>query len=369
MIAAWLALACAQPTLPQADITRLRTILPNQLTVLVENMPSQTVAVQVWIAGVSPRETRLTHGYRHLLEHIMARADGGKWDRLIESTGGVMDAETARDGMVFRVQVPSEQLPLALDCLAAVVKQRTVNPAAVAREARSIYHEAALRPASALKITEVWQRQYADAGLDPFGNPDLLANAVPKQLEQMWAKLLNTRQMAVTVVGPVDLDTTTAQIKRRFSFLEALPVPSEPNQTVSMGAGKQPGSWWMTVDSVAEPRTAAGIAAGLAMASQLSDSYFSYVPLSGPSVVLVGGEEPSIKVADLDADSLYELGQQLALAWINRQLSDPVATAAFRGRLLAQGASLKPETLRENIQAMQPSQFRAAFNRLKGSQP
>jgi hypothetical protein len=125
----------------------------------------------------------------------------------------------------------------------------------------------------------------------------------------------------------------------------------------------------MTVGSVAEPRTAAGIAAGLALASQLSDSYFSYVPLAGPSMILVGGEEPSIKVDDLDADSLYDLGQQLALGWIKRQLSDPAATAAFRGRLLAQGASLRPEKLQDNIQAMQPSQFRAAFNRLKGTLP
>jgi len=369
LIAAWLALACVQPRLPQSDITRLRTILPNQLTVLVETMPSQTVSAQVWIAGVSPRETRLTHGYRHLLEHILARADGGKWDRLIEATGGVMDAETARDGMVFRVSLPLEHLPLALDCLAAVVKQRTVSPAAVAREARAIYHEAALRPASAQKIIDVWQRQYGDAALDPFGNPDLLANAVPKELEQMWAKQLNTRRMSVTVVGPVDLDATTAQIQRRFSFLEAAPVPPEPVQPFSLGAGKQPGSWWMTVGSVAEPRTAAGIAAGLALASQLSDSYISYVPLAGPSMILVGGEEPSIKVDDLDADSLYDLGQQLALGWIKRQLSDPAATAAFRGRLLAQGASLRPEKLQDNIQAMQPSQFRAAFNRLKGTLP
>ena len=363
LLAGWLALAKATSD----DIPRLRTILPNGLTILAERMPAPYISAQVWMAAVPGQENGLTHGYRHLLEHIMARTDGGKWDQQIESFGGVLEAETFREGTSFRIRLPKSQLALALSCLAAIVKERPISPDEVKREARAIYNEAALRSSFTKRVSLAWTKYYGEEGLDPFGDPDLLANAQSKALETRWAQMLNPARMAVTVVGDLDIDEVTSQLKKRFGGIAAragtAPEPLKPLDRT----GVPTGMWVARVGSPVDSSAAAAIAAGLAIGSQLPDSFFSYSPLKSQSLVIVGTNEEGSDRLDFDPDDLYDLGKRLAHRWVDRQLHDPYQAAALRGRLLAQSSGLRPEALLENIDSISRADFVAAFNEFKGS--
>ncbi len=362
LLACWLALAGTSD-----DIPRLRTILPNGLTVLAERMPAAYVSAQVWMASTPGQETALTHGYRHLLEHIMARADGGRWDAQIEAFGGVLEAETSREGTSFRIRLPKSQLPLALNCLAAILRERSISSDEVKREARAIYNEAALRSSFTKRVSLAWTKYYGEQGLDPFGDPDLLANAAPKSLQNMWSQMLNPGRMAITVVGDIDVDAVSDQLKRKFSGIAGGPV--EPVKPIKLLAatGVPTGMWVAKTGSPVDLKTAAVLAAGLAIGSQLPDSFFSYSPLIGQSLVIVGTNEDGTDRLDLDPDDLYELGKRLAHRWVERQLKDPYLAAAFRGRLLAQSSGLRPEILLENIDGLSRVDFVTAVDEFKGS--
>jgi len=358
----WVALAAASD-----DIPRLRTILPNGLTVLAERMPAPYVSAQVWMASAPGQETALTHGYRHLLEHIMARVDGGRWDSQIESFGGVLEAETSREGTSFRIRLPKNQLPLALDCLSAILKERSITQDNVKREARAIYHESALRSSFTKRVSLAWTKYYGEQGLDPFGDPDLLANASPKSLQTQWSQMLTPSRMAITVVGDVDIDAVSNQLKRKFSGIsvrEAEPVlPIKPLTET----GVPTGMWVAKVGSPSDTKTAAALAAGLAIGSQLPDSFFSYSPLINQSLVIVGTNEEGSDRLEMDPDDLFDLGKRLAHQWVERQLRDPYLAAALRGKLLAQSSGLRPETILANIDGLSRADFVTAFSEFKES--
>jgi len=77
--AAGLALLFSPPQQPP----RLRTLLDNGAVVLVEPVPSATISVQLFASSKYAPETAASHGYRHLLEHLIARGDG-TLDRRLE---------------------------------------------------------------------------------------------------------------------------------------------------------------------------------------------------------------------------------------------------------------------------------------------
>lgn len=362
-LAAWLALS----KVTSDDIPRLRTILPNGLTLLAERMPAPYLSAQVWMAAVPGQETALTHGYRHLLEHIMARVDGGKWDQQIESFGGVLEAETSREGTSFRIRLPKSQLPVALNCLAAILQERTISADEVKREARAIYNEGALRSSFTKRVSLAWTKYYGEQGLDPFGDPDLLANAAPKSLEDLWSQMLNPARMAITVVGDVDIDNVTDQLKRKFAGIEARSAAKPVTMKVLDVTGVPTGIWVAKVGSPVDVSTAAALAAGLAIASELPDSFISYSPIKTDSLVIVGTNEEGTDRLDIDPDDLFELGKRLARRWVDRQLRDPYQAAALRGRLLAQSSGLRPELMLDNIDKLSRADFVAAFNQFKGS--
>src|SRR5690242_17678119 len=91
---------------------RLRTVLDNDAVILVEPMPKEpTISVQLFASAKYVPETEATHGFRHLLEHLVAHGDG-TIDPKLESQACFMDAETLRDAMQIEFRVGPNQLQL-----------------------------------------------------------------------------------------------------------------------------------------------------------------------------------------------------------------------------------------------------------------
>jgi predicted Zn-dependent peptidase len=99
-----------------------RTVLPNGLTVLSEQMPGvRSVAFGAWVRAASLHESREKMGVSHFLEHMVFKGSERRTAREIalalESLGGSLDAYTGREHTAFQARVLDEHLPQAADVI------------------------------------------------------------------------------------------------------------------------------------------------------------------------------------------------------------------------------------------------------------
>ena len=109
----------AQPASAEHAIPYTRTVLPNGLTLLLnEDHSSPIVAVHVWFHVGSRNETPGKTGFAHLFEHMMSEGSAnvapGEYRLLIRGMGGSMNATTTEDRTDYFEVVPSNQLETVL---------------------------------------------------------------------------------------------------------------------------------------------------------------------------------------------------------------------------------------------------------------
>ena len=108
-------------SVPFGDRLRIeRYVLDNGLELLVLPDPSAAiVSYHSWFRVGSRDETEGKTGQAHLLEHLMfiatERFAEGEFDRLVEKAGGESNAATWVDWTYYYENLPSSELPLAID--------------------------------------------------------------------------------------------------------------------------------------------------------------------------------------------------------------------------------------------------------------
>ena len=103
-----------------------RTVLPNGLTVVSEQVPGvRSVAIGAWVRSASVHESPAEMGVSHMLEHLCFKGTERRTAREIasslESLGGSLDAYTSREHVCFQARVLDEHLPQAVDVMADVM--------------------------------------------------------------------------------------------------------------------------------------------------------------------------------------------------------------------------------------------------------
>ena len=123
-----------------------RLQLDNGLTILAEELHhAPVVALQVWIkAGAADEEPRVS-GIAHLHEHMLfkgtARRGVGEIARLIEASGGEINAWTSFDETVYHVVLASAELATGIDVLADAVRNAAFDAQELAREIEVVQEE------------------------------------------------------------------------------------------------------------------------------------------------------------------------------------------------------------------------------------
>src|SRR5438876_3166388 len=98
------------------------TVFPNGLRLLVkEGHAANLVAIQYWVRAGGFRETDETRGTAHFIEHLIFKGTDrypqGGIDAEIEDLGGVLNAVTEKDWVMFSTTVASQYADKALDVL------------------------------------------------------------------------------------------------------------------------------------------------------------------------------------------------------------------------------------------------------------
>jgi len=106
---------------------------------------AKSLVVELFAASRGTEEAPINNGLRHLLEHLIAKGPSGDLDKRLETAGGFLTAETGRDTMSFRVNLPPGKLDLGLRTLGEVMQMPVVTTETIQREAAIVAQEAALR--------------------------------------------------------------------------------------------------------------------------------------------------------------------------------------------------------------------------------
>ena len=353
---------------------RLRTLLPNGATVLVERVPGASrVWTRLFLSARGAEDTLATHGMRHLLEHLVATGTDGTLDARLERVGAFLTAETLRDASAFACDAPASRLDLALGALGEMLRLRSLTAADVAREAGIIRQEGAVMEPSARLSAAAWRVAYGAQGLAPFGDLAAIRSATPAALVALHARLCAGPNLVIVVAGDVDLDRTTAAaaaVVRTAPKVEGRFAPRGEGKGGEGAIDTLGEARALPVPAYDEPRTAAALAAALTVASEGDDAFVTYTPSERPGLVLIGrsGESSGLgaRMAAADPAALWPRARRLDEAWLRRQTADPGANATLRGLLLAQSADATPDRMREAIAAMTYPQFAAAVAAFKG---
>ncbi len=107
---------------PRLNAPKLH-LLPNGLTIVVEQMPIEAVNLSLWVKVGSAVESDAINGMAHFLEHMIfkgtERQTSGEFERQIEERGAVTNAATSQDYTHYYVTTApkdfAELAPLQID--------------------------------------------------------------------------------------------------------------------------------------------------------------------------------------------------------------------------------------------------------------
>lgn len=123
-----------------------RTVLPNGLTVITEQMLHiRSVSIGIWVKTGSRHEDSELNGITHFVEHMVFKGTANRTAqdiaRQVDSIGGNMDAFTAKECICFNIKVLDEHCPAAMDVLSDLVLNPVFDPKDIARERGVILEE------------------------------------------------------------------------------------------------------------------------------------------------------------------------------------------------------------------------------------
>src|SRR5581483_8574358 len=173
-----LASACSvappRPAPPPAS-TPARYVLANGVHLVIqEHRTSDVAAVQLWVRAGGRDEAPSEVGLAHYLEHMLFKGTvmrpGGVIERDVEGVGGRMNSGTSLDYTYYYVLVPGRRAVAAIETLADISVNASLDARALESEKRVVLEEMRLgddNPTRALM-----RRVYALAfESHPYGRP------------------------------------------------------------------------------------------------------------------------------------------------------------------------------------------------------
>ena len=200
-----------------------RTVLPNGLTVLSEQMPGvRSVAFGAWVRAASLHEPRELMGVSHLLEHMVfkgtARRSAKQIALELEALGGSLDAYTSREHTVYQARVLDEHLDVAADVIGDFVFAPLLRRADLELERKVVLEEIGMVDDTPddlvfeLHSEALWGAH--PYGYSILGTRDTVASLATTDLERLHRRAYHPGQLIVAASGNVDHDALLETLER-----------------------------------------------------------------------------------------------------------------------------------------------------------
>jgi len=232
----------AKRALGEGGVTKYE--LENGLTVILEeNHASPVVSVNVWVETGSACEMEGEYGLAHVHEHMLFKGtekrDVGEIARVIESSGGDINAFTLFDETVYYVVIASRFMDTALDVLSDAMQNSTFDPGELEKELEVVVEEIRRGKDSPARILseKMFDTAFAE---HPYGRPvigsiDSVRSFTREGILAFYKKWYSPENMVLVVVGDFDPANVEQKIEETFGKLrkKALAecaVEEEPEQ-------------------------------------------------------------------------------------------------------------------------------------------
>src|SRR5256884_4464608 len=233
------------PTITFPLSTAQKWVLPNGLTIIVQEDRSEPVAsVQAWCAtGSIYEDQHLGAGLSHILEHMLFKGtktrSTNEIAQKIQGVGGYINAYTSFDRTVFWIDVPKDGVSTALDILADAMVNSTLPPEEYQKEQEVIRREFAMgmddpdRMAGLLLFATAYQRH--PYRFPVIGEIEIYNQLTQEQVMQYYKTRYVPNNLTFVVVGDVDAEKVRQQLADLFKTypkqsLKPVFIPGEPPQ-------------------------------------------------------------------------------------------------------------------------------------------
>lgn len=120
--------------------------LSNGLRVVTDRVDSvESVSLGIWVNVGTRNEPAGANGVSHLLEHMAFKGTGRRsaFDIAceIEDVGGYLNAHTSSEATVYHASVLKQHVPLAIDIIADILLNSTLDETELARERSVVLQE------------------------------------------------------------------------------------------------------------------------------------------------------------------------------------------------------------------------------------
>jgi zinc protease len=245
MVSLKVASAEPSPLIAFPPSTAKKWILPNGLTIIVQEDHSAPVAsVQAWCAtGSIYEDQHLGAGLSHILEHMLFKGTktrgANQIAQKIQDVGGYINAYTSFDRTVFWIDLPRDGVPTALEILADAMMNSTLPPDEYKKEQEVIRREFALgmddpdRMAGLLLFATAYQRH--PYRFPVIGELEIYNQLTQEEVMQYYKTRYVPNNLTFIVVGDVDAEKVREQLAELFKpypekSLKPIFVPAEPPQ-------------------------------------------------------------------------------------------------------------------------------------------
>lgn len=194
-----------------ADVQR--TVLPNGLTVLSDNVPGvRSVAFGAWVRAATLHEKREKMGVSHMLEHMVFKGTENRSSKEIslalETLGGSLDAYTAREHTSYQARVLDEHLRSAADVVGDLMFRPTLRQADLKLERKVVLEEIAMVDDTPDDLVfEVHnERLFGDNGYGYriLGTRDTVSSFTVDDLRALHSLAYRPQNIVVAAAGSVD---------------------------------------------------------------------------------------------------------------------------------------------------------------------
>ena len=200
-------------------------LLPNGLRVVGERLPYlRSVSIGAWMHVGSMFETKEESGLSHFLEHMVFKGTTSRNARQIaeemDAVGGQLNAFTGRDSTCFYAKVIDENLELAVDILAALVINATIDETELEKERGVILEEIAMDEDSPEDLVHdlLQTAQFGEQspGQPILGPAEQVEAYTREDLLSFRQKHYAPKETVVAIAGNYDPDKALAFVTKYF---------------------------------------------------------------------------------------------------------------------------------------------------------
>ena len=249
-----------------ADVQR--TVLPNGLTVLSDNVPGvRSVAFGAWVRAATLHERAEKMGVSHMLEHMVFKGTEARSAKEIslalETLGGSLDAYTAREHTSYQARVLDDNLREAADVIGDLIFHPRLRASDLKLEQKVVLEEIAMVDDTPDDLVfEVHnERLFGDNGYGfrILGTRDTVSSFTTDDLRELHSAVYRPPNIVVAAAGSVDHEelvailSETGWLDERETPRAELAVPAAIFQAPSYTHVERPGAQTQLVFGSAAP--------------------------------------------------------------------------------------------------------------------